>query len=224
MELANTKPEDSTDSPGGGDLEAASRLFNSKWPRVRKIVGWFALRRRWPAWFRDDVEQAAALHLWGRCLQGVSDDEVSALVTAQAGMSCELRKRRRWLREHAEGSMGARPDGEPAALQDLVPAPMVSIRDADGVRFTLADVLLDNPELEEIDGDGLTVSEAADVLGMTTTRVHKLLDRLGAWRVGSRWRIPREGVNRFLRERHARRVRQGWLPADSEPVTIPTGI
>ena len=180
-------------------LAKASALFAAKIGSVRKVVKFRANRGGLQAAAVDDIQQAAATALWEQCLRAVdpmvAPFEIDCGVIATAGFAVWSRDDRR----HRALSLHSKylPD-DTDTLSDRVPSRGHTIR-VDGIEFNAVDAKLDEPiKCEHFNGRLLTASQAATVLGLTRARVHQLVKRLDAVRIGrGRWGFALDAVRAY---------------------------
>lgn len=184
---------------------AARELYGSKEPTCRRCAEFLASRVGLNPIDAADLVQEAMLRLWRTCCQWITEsrtDEISCQWVVRACLN-----RRGWDRGcHVAGM---RPQSlsrlSPTKLDALL-SPTVAVH-TDGVRISLTDACLDEPNLRLILEDPVTLLEAAELLDLTPQGVRDMQERDGdslcGIRVDGRWLFARSLVTDLAKRRGA---------------------
>ncbi|GMU24859.1 MAG: hypothetical protein AMXMBFR13_49300 [Phycisphaerae bacterium] len=178
-----------------GRTMTPSELFSLKWPATARQVDFRCHKCGITRHDAEDLRQTAAMHLWQHCVKATADGTVKYEVTTEyavlLGLTAALRSRDRHQAKRL-----------PSAGR--MPAPVASVQ-VDGVRLTMTDAAIDQPEVIETVSNGYSPGEAAALLGVTRERIRQIQPTLGAVRLGGRIRLSRRLVDACAAARQTRR-------------------
>lgn len=143
--------------------------------------------------------QRASLRLWQLCQRAAAGERgcdrrflIKWIVGSGLHVECsQYRRDRERLGDRRVVSVHAvtDDDGRPWDLAALEPRLRV-----DGIRVTRADVRIDFARELELIEHGLTISDVAELMGVTKQAVHRRAKRLGGVFVGGQWYFPEDRV------------------------------
>lgn len=194
------------------DLAAARAVFDIKTPRISRVVEHHTSRWGYAASDADDIRQAAQLLLWKYILRAVREGRKQDA----EDLNCKLivmaiLAERRWDRGRPPRRSRRTTCPFSALAEDLGDiiegrgAPMIRV---EGVTLTLAEVLIDQPDLTFIFEDRwIAMADAAQMLGLTAQGVVDLQRRhvLGV-SLGGTWYLDRDKVIALARQREVTRA------------------